>query len=275
MLLAATAQADDGTVPTSVDVFEVDPVADGSMILGAAAFASLLDLIESTGEIRPQQIAPDFDRGKLLSIDRGAISQNIDPGARRVSNVGLGLAAGYAVLDPILNGFRAKSVRTAVVDAMLFAEAMSLTWGVTNLAKIAVRRPRPRAYIDAEANRDDLTYSNTVTDSSLSFFSGHASMTASISATATYLAFARSPGTAWPWVTLGASTALTTCVSIERVRAGAHFPTDVIAGSTAGAVVGTLVTHLHHRVSKEPVQLWIGFEPAGASGGVGRVGGVF
>ena len=37
-----------------------------------------------------------------------------------------------------------------------------------------------------------------------------------------------------PWLTLGLGTALTTFVSVERVRAGAHFPTDVIAGAIAG-----------------------------------------
>jgi membrane-associated phospholipid phosphatase len=70
-------------------------------------------------------------------------------------------------------------------------------------------------------------------------------MTASIGATATYLAFARSPRTARPWITLALATALSTFVSVERVRAGKHFPTDVIAGSLAGAGVGIVVPHLH------------------------------
>ena len=73
----------------------------------------------------------------------------------------------------------------------------------------------------------------TGTDTALSFFSGHASETAALSATATYLAFARSSGTARPWITLVAGTLLTTFVSYERVNAGKHFPTDVIAGLLA------------------------------------------
>ncbi|MEK7331271.1 MAG: phosphatase PAP2 family protein, partial [Candidatus Eisenbacteria bacterium] len=39
--------------------------------------------------------------------------------------------------------------------------------------------------------------------------------------------------------------ALTTFVCIERVRAGAHFPSDVISGAIAGAGVGVIVPHLH------------------------------
>jgi len=272
-LRTATAHADETKPPPAV--FEIDPVSDTSIILGAAAFAGILDLINATGEIRPQQISRDFDRSQLLRIDRDAISQTIDPDARSHSNVGLGIAVAYAVLDPILSGLRMRCARAGFIDATLYAEAMSLTWGVTNLAKVAVRRPRPDAYIDAEANRTDPDYANSSTDSSLSFFSGHASMTASVSATATYLAFARSPGTAWPWATLGAGAALTTYVSVQRVRAGAHFPTDVIAGSIAGAGIGALVTHLHHVDSDEPARLWIGLKPEGSSGGVAQVGGVF
>ena len=59
------------------------------------------------------------------------------------------------------------------------------------------------------------------TDLQLSFFSGHASTTGAISATATYLAFVRSgPRQARPWITLGVGLALTAFVSYERVRSG-------------------------------------------------------
>lgn len=253
----------------------MDPISDGAIIIGAASFAGLLDLINGTGEVVPQQIAQGFDRTQLLRIDRGAISQAVDPNARTYSNLGLAAAVGYALLDPILSGAREASVETALVDATLYAESIALTWGVTNLTKIAVRRPRPRAYIDAEANRGDPSYQNGDTDSSLSFFSGHAALTASISATATYLAFVRSPGTARPWLTLGAGTALTTFVSVERVRGGAHFPTDVIAGAIAGSGIGVIVSHLHRNEDVEPRRFWVGFAPERSGGGCLQGGGVF
>jgi membrane-associated phospholipid phosphatase len=255
--------------------FTVDPIADGALLVGTGAFAGLLNLINGTGEVRPQQISPTFELSSLLAIDRGAISQSVDPNARSYSNVGLAAAVGYAILDPILSGAREHSVRTGIVDAVLYGEAMMMTWGVTNLAKIAVRRPRPQAYIDARANADNPDYSNANTDSSLSFFSGHASLTASVASTATYLAFARSPGTARPWLTLGAGTLLTTFVSVERVRAGAHFPTDVIAGALAGAGIGVLVAHDHRSEDDRPRRVWVGFAPEGGGGGSLQAGGVF
>jgi undecaprenyl-diphosphatase len=133
---------------------------------------------------------------------------------------------------------------------------------MTNIVKIAVRRPRPMAYIESAKHEGELDYSNPSTDSALSFFSGHASMTAAIGATATYLAFARSTGKLRPWLTLALATGLTTFVSIERVRAGKHFPTDVIAGAFAGAGLGVVVPHLHRTEEVQQRRVWVGFTPA-------------
>jgi len=256
-------------------VLEIDPIADGSLIVGAAAFAAILDLVNGTGEIRPQQISPSFDRSQLLGIDRGAVSQTVDSHARLYSNLGIIAAGAFAAIDPVLSGFREKNVHSGIVDAVIYAEAISVTWGVTNLVKMAVRRPRPQAYIDAETHKGDPTYSNSDTDSSLSFFSGHAAITATISSTATYLAFLRSPQSARPWITLGVGTALTTFVSVERVRGGAHFPTDVMAGAIAGAGIGVLVTHLHRTEDPAKRRVWVAVSPERANGGTLDLGGIF
>ena len=86
-----------------------------------------------------------------------------------------------------------------------------------------------------------------------------------MAATATYLAFSRSPRTARPWLTLGVGALAAALVDVGRVRAGAHYPTDVIAGTTAGIGIGVLVPHLHRAedVTRRPV--WIGTQPV--SGG--------
>ncbi len=260
--------------PTLKQRFTADPIGDVGLILGSLGFAVTLDMINGTGEIRPQQISSSFQTSHLLAIDRTAVHQTPDPNARMFSNLGLFAAVGFAVVDPFVSGLREKSVQTALVDAMIYAEAASITLSVTNLAKMAVRRPRPQAYIDFEAHKNDPNYSNAETDSSLSFFSGHASMVASISATATYLAFVRSPNTARPWITLVAGTALTSFVSVERVRGAAHFPTDVIAGGIAGAGIGILVAHLHRTDELKQRRIWVGAAPE-KSGGSLQLSGFF
>jgi undecaprenyl-diphosphatase len=92
-----------------------------------------------------------------------------------------------------------------------------------------------------------------------------------IGATATYLAFVRSPHSPRPWITLGVATALTAFVSYERVRAGDHFPTDVIAGAMAGAAIGILVPHLHRHKDEAP-PVWIGVAPAPGGGSLSLQG---
>jgi len=260
--------------------FDIDPIADGAMIAVSLGFAGTLALVNSTGEIRPQQIDPKFDTSNLIWIDRGAVTQTPDPHASSYSTIGLGVAVAYAVVDPILSGVREQSVQTGLADAFMYAEAASFTLAMTNVVKMAVRRPRPIAYIEADAHKnDDTPYTNSSTDSALSFFSGHAALTATLGATATYLAFARSPHTARPWITLVLGVGLTTFVSIERVRAGAHFPTDVIAGSIAGAGMGLVVPHLHRTDDIKQRRIWVGFTPVkayeGERGGLLNVSGVF
>ncbi len=255
--------------------FEADPIGDGALLLGTLGFAGSLELVLSTGEIRPQQIDSNFNTSNLLGIDRGAISQHIDPHAGTYSTIGLFGAVAFAALDPVLTGFR-DGREAAIVDAFMYAEAATMAWGLSDIAKVAVRRPRPIAYVNRaayiSAGGNPANYDNTSTDSSLGFFSGHAAVTSSIAAAATYIAFARAPHTARPWITLLAGAALTTFVSIERVRAGAHFPTDVLAGAFAGAGVGLVVVHLHREDTVQQRPVWVGMTPA-PGGGMITLGG--
>jgi undecaprenyl-diphosphatase len=249
------------TTPTvGRTTFDIDPIADSAMIAVSLGFAGTLELINSTGEIRPQQIAPNFNRSSLIWIDRSAATRTPDPHAGTYSTLGLGAAVAFAFIDPVLSGVRENSVQTGLADAFMYAEALSFTMGMTNVVKMAVRRPRPIAYIEA-AKHPDTAYTDGTTDSALSFFSGHSAITATVGATATYLAFARSPHTARPWITLLASVGLTTFVSVERVRAGRHFPTDVIAGSVIGAGIGLAVPHLHRSEDIKQRRIWVGFTP--------------
>jgi membrane-associated phospholipid phosphatase len=269
-------EAAEATAPGRT-TFDIDPFADSAMIAVSLGFAGTLELINSTGEIRPQQIPANFDTSKLIWIDRSTATRKPDPKASGYSTIGLGAAIAFAAIDPILSGWREQSVQTGLADAFMYAETISFTFAMTNLVKMAVRRPRPIAYMDEAAHKTDPSYVDT-TDSALSFFSGHAAVVSSIGATATYLAFARAPHSARPWITLAASTALTTFVSIERVRAGKHFPTDVIAGSIAGAGIGVVVPHLHRTEDIKQRRVWVGFAPLtqdGAHGGVLNVSGVF
>jgi membrane-associated phospholipid phosphatase len=240
--------------------FKLDPVADGAITAAGLGFSGLLGLVLGTGEIKPP--APAVGAGSLLPFDRIAVTQTIDPHASTYSDIGLYSAIGFAVLDPVLSAFR-DGWDAAIVDGFMYAESLSLTITLTDITKIAVRRPRPIDYKNCPpvmGNPSTNPGCNS-TDLGLSFFSGHAAEVAAVGATATYLAFVRAPKSSpRPWITLGVATALTTFVSYERVRSGAHFPSDVIAGSIAGAAVGVLVPHLHRQAQEGP-PVWVGVAP--------------
>jgi undecaprenyl-diphosphatase len=252
--------------------FKIDPVSDGVLIGGGASFSVLLSLVLSTGEITPPLPGPTSN---LLGIDRLAVTQTIDPHASTYSNIGLYTTVGFAVLDPVLSGYR-DGWDALEVDAVMYSEAISLTEMFTDLTKIAVRRPRPIDYIDCPYGVPGKPQTGPRcdgTDLGLSFFSGHASTVGSIGATATYLAFVRSRHSFRPWLTLATTTAVTAFVSYERVRAGEHFPSDVIAGSIAGAAIGVLVPHLHLHPGEAP-NIVLGAAPL-PGGSELTLGGVF
>ncbi len=246
--------------PQAGQHFALDPVSDGALTVVGFGFSGLLGWVLSTGEIRPP--SPSVGSGSLISLDRVAVTQTIDSHAAMYSDIGLYTAIGFAALDPILSGFR-DGWDAALVDAFMYAESLSLTLTLTDATKIAVRRPRPIDYKycpPTSSGQPNPSDSCNATDLGLSFFSGHAATVAALGATATYIAFVRAPDSPRPWITLAAATLLTGFVSYERVRSGEHFPTDVIAGSMAGAAVGVIVPHLH-RVKEQPPPVWVGIAP--------------
>jgi membrane-associated phospholipid phosphatase len=238
-----------------------DPFSDGAVLSVSFGMAFLSEMILSTGEITPQQ---PLSSTKLLAIDHASLTAPPIAAWGTISGIGLYSALAYAALDPVLSGYR-NGVESGIVDAFIYAETISVTWAATNLAKIAFRRPRPSAYQE-QARREAAGGTSTpeelsATNSAMSFFSGHASIVASVSGAATYLAFSRSSTPLRPWLTLGIGAAATTLVGIGRVKAGEHFPTDVIAGAMVGAGIGVLVPHLHREESPKQRSVWIGLGP--------------
>ncbi len=252
--------------------FQADPLIDTATLGISLGFGALSQLVISSGELAAQQPG---STDTLLSFDRVAVTQSVDPHAATISGIGVGVAGAYALGDTIYTGF-SDGRESALVDGILYAESAGITFATANLVKIAVRRPRPKTYRlrDQLAAKGQPYPANPGTDSSLSFFSGHTAETAALSATATYLAFARSRSSTRGWLTLIAGTALTGFVGYERVRAAAHFPTDVIAGAVVGGGIGTLVPALHRQRAPDRPPVWVGLiHPAGGTGV--SIGGLF
>ncbi len=119
---------------------------------------------------------------------------------------------------------------------LLFAEALAINGALTELAKYAVRRPRPYTFSERLGTPDD----------DLSFFSGHASHVAvSTFFAARSLDLTGELSVAERLLAYGGATLLTAAVAVLRVAAGKHWPSDVITGALVGGSVGFLVAELH------------------------------
>lgn len=238
ILLALLALTDTSTPTQATPRYAIDPVRDGAILGAAGGFAVLTEAIVSTGEIRPQ--APG-DPALLLPFDRPtALAAHPEASSKILSDLSVGLAISYCLAD-IVRAELTDQPEGAFGYSVLYLETVAINIAVADLVKIAVRRPRPRAYIALREGR-----SLDATDLSLSFYSLHTALTAGLGATATHLAFSRDPGGAEGWILLGATVALTGFIGVQRVRDRAHFTTDVVAGALAGAGIGVLVPALHH-----------------------------
>lgn len=126
-------------------------------------------------------------------------------------------------------------------DLVIMGQAVAVTRAVTQVVKVSVRRHRPFVHAqgpDAVAEAPDGT---------LSFFSGHASTSFSIAASAATVATLRGYRAA-PWMWTGLAIAGTT--GYLRMAADKHYATDVLTGAAVGTAVGVGLTYLlHGRVS--------------------------
>ncbi len=193
-----------------------------------------------------------LNRKDVNSFDRGA-TYNKSNSARQASDI---ILFSSLVVMPML--FLSENHTRKEIGSLLVMtyEVLSINYGLTNIVKSVANRTRPYAY------NPDYTYEQrTDRESRFSFYSGHTSVTASL----TFL---------WAQVMTDYHPELTKAYKIGiwsfaalvpattgylRVKAGKHYPTDVITGYAIGALTGVLIPHMHKmsngKVSVYPTRL--------------------
>lgn len=121
---------------------------------------------------------------------------------------------------------------------LLMTQNLWMTWNITQTTKMLARRARPYA--------SESGFSVGKKDDAYSFFSGHTSLTACMAASHYFYDRSLAIKDRRPGITLGL-TALSIGTGILRIKAGKHFPTDVLAGAILGTGVAYLNTKLHGR----------------------------
>lgn len=132
-------------------------------------------------------------------------------------------------------------------------EVFAITFGLTTISKDWAGRPRPFTY-----NPDVPLGDKMEKDARRSFFSGHTSHTAALSFFMAKVITDYHPNMKkglkfFFWSFAATIPALT---GYLRVKAGRHFPTDVMAGYAVGALVGYLVPHLHKKKERKSMLSW-------------------
>ena len=175
------------------------------------------------------------DRSELWAFDRQAAFK-WSPAAAHTSDLllitGIGSAVAMALIFRPSPGMGAPSA--------LLGETALLSIGLTDLAKKGVHRARPYAYNPTVP--DALRMSN---DAYSSFWSGHTASTAAITFATAQMVEQSDASKATKSITWTAAATWPMLVGFYRVRAGKHFPTDVIVGYFVGAGIGLAVPYLH------------------------------
>jgi membrane-associated phospholipid phosphatase len=196
------------------------------------------------GEWRAHQLRdappPVLDLGRIPAIDRVA-TRLWHPPAHQASNVLFGVALGASAMVAVL----ADGGVQPAVPLVILAESGLLCAGLTNTVKELVRRPRPYLY-----NPDAPPVPYPGNEDQVSFWSGHTANTAALTFACANMVQRSdaSPGLKTAtWI--GAAT-LPAAMGYLRVRAGKHFPTDVLTGYAVGALVGWAVPYFHRAAVK-------------------------
>lgn len=231
LLLAAA--ADDLTPPLldvpPLEVYRVRLAVD-IPVIAAGASAGLLRAYLVEHQVR-KRCPCSLD--ELNSLDRSSVG-NHSQAAGLASDITVGVAL---VVPPLIDLCVLGATRAFAQDLTVLTETVMVSTLLQQVANFGVQRPRPRTY----AGEPSFVNSG---NGYLSFYAGHVSTTAAALSAASFTIGRRYDEHVWPWVVTGVVTA---SVGVERVLAGQHFPSDVLAGALVGLGVGIAVPWLHAR----------------------------
>ena len=227
--------------------------------LGMTLFGE--SLCDNYRTITYEEIA-SLDRNDVNAFDRSATynwSPQWDGRSDRFRDVMVYSSLFLLAVPPL---FHAKLSEVGIVATMFIESSLFLT-GFTYLTKATVGRKRPYVY-NTDLSIEE-RYAMGGNDAYFSFYSGH---TAAAFAVATFLSKVMTDihgDSIWTKLLWGSSLTVAAMTGYARVKAGKHFPTDVIASAVVGFAIGYLVPTLHKKKKNDRVSLIISPDRIGIS----------
>ena len=179
----------------------------------------------------------NVDAGDIFKLDADVIN-NWSPKAAKTSD--FAMFGSMALPLALLGG---KSIRKNIgTVGLLVYETAVLNSAITNLTKNLFKRNRPFVYNDLASLEKKMEV-----DSRKSFFSGHTSISASMTFLTAKLFSDFYPDSKYKTLVWVGAAMIPAFTGYLRVAAGKHFITDVITGYAVGALIGVLVPHFHKK----------------------------
>lgn len=150
-----------------------------------------------------------------------------------------------------------KAWNKIITLGLIYAEGYYLTAGVTRSTKILVQRKRPYLYNTSTISYTEKLDLSNENNSYYSFFSGHASAafySATFISKVYYDIFGADK---WFYILSAFSYTTASSVAYFRVKAGEHYPSDVLIGALVGTATGYLMPQVHKK--QDPKLLVFGY----------------
>jgi len=228
--------------PKKNGVYKLNPAVDIPVIaVGSGWSIYAFTKIYSKGASTEQQIL-DLKTNDINSFDRGAVR----PYSQSLDNVSYPFF--YASMPlPFIFFLTGEQTRHDFGKlSALYWETFSVTGLFGTGATYFVDRYRPYTYSN-ETPMDKRIAENAKN----SFYAGHVEVVATSTFFIAKVYSDYYPESKIKWVFYGAATAATGGMAYLRYQAGMHFPSDIIIGSSMGALAGILVPQFHkHRLIK-------------------------
>ena len=183
----------------------------------------------------------DLNKDKVSDFDYSA-TKNWDTISVATSDLLLYSSIGFPALLLI-----DKSIRQDYKKFMsIWAETFALTYGLTNLTKVLVSRPRPYLYGTVEGSEEH----KMEDDNQRSFFSGHTSLSAASWFMMASMYQDYHPESKLAPYIWAAAYLVPAATGYFRYDAGKHFLSDILTGYFVGRTVGIMVPRWHKKSSR-------------------------
>lgn len=136
----------------------------------------------------------------------------------------------------------------------MYVEALALQDGINKIARSLELWPRP--YIYAEDGDGAKKAKEARGEAYGSFFSGHASAAFTVAVFTSEYFGEVYPNSPYKGVVRASVFSLASVVSVLRIAAGKHYPTDVVAGALVGTGVSLGILQMHKK-DENNVTLWV------------------